>query len=107
PISSIVVSGTALAGSTVQVLRGGVAAAEVAAGTAGTFSAQVELVPGANVLSATATNQYGTSAASAPVTVTLDTSVPTAPTGLTPSLFNGRIRLVWTLSSGPNAVGYR
>lgn len=105
--SSIVVSGTALAGSTVQVLRGGVAAAEVAAGTAGTFSTQVELVPGANVLSATATNQYGTSAASAPVTVTLDTSVPTAPTGLTASLFNGRIRLVWTLSSDPNVVGYR
>lgn len=105
--ASITVAGTALAGSTVRILRDGEAAAETAATPGGAFSAEVELVPGANVLQATAENQYGSSAPSAAVTVTLDTSVPAAPTSLSASLFNGRIRLLWTLSSDPNVVGYR
>ena len=64
------------------------------------------MVAGSNQIQATATDQYGSSALSAPVQVTLDTTVPAAPTNLAAALVNGKIHLSWTASSDPNAVAY-
>lgn len=105
--ANITVSGTTVAGSTVRILRNGEQAAETTAVGGAAFSAQVQLVAGANTLQAVAQNQYGTSAPSDEVVVTLDVSVPASPSNLSASSVNGRIRLLWTLSSDPNAVGYR
>ncbi|MCD9026836.1 hypothetical protein LDO26_01215 [Luteimonas sp. BDR2-5] len=104
--AGITVAGTSVAGSAIRILRNGDLAVETTAGSGGAFSAPVQLVAGVNTLQAVALNQNGTSAPSAEVVVTLDVSVPTAPTTLSASLFNGRIRLLWTVSSDPNAVGY-
>ena len=105
--ANITVSGTAVAGSTVRILRNGEQTAEATVTAGAAFSAQIQLVAGANALRAVAQNQNGTSAPSAEVIVTLDVSVPSAPSNLSAALVNGRIRLLWALSSDPNAAGYR
>lgn len=102
------VAGTAKAGSTVQlILNGQPAGAPLTASSTGQFSGTVTLVPGANQLAATATDQYGTSATSVAITVTLDTSVPASPSNLTAvAQAAGKVHLAWTKSTDPNATGY-
>lgn len=102
------VTGTAQAGSTVQVLIGGEpGGAPVTAGTDGRFSAGITLAPGTNDIRATATDRYGTSALSAALQITLDVTVPASPSGLTAAAqAQGKVRLAWTGSTDPNAVGY-
>ncbi|MCW0203598.1 MAG: Ig-like domain-containing protein [Rhodanobacter thiooxydans] len=105
--ASVAVSGHAQPGSQVQVLLNGQpVGTTVTAGVDGRFSASFNLSPGSNQIQATATDQYGSSALSAPVQVTLDTTVPAAPTNLAAALVNGKIHLSWTASSDPNAFAY-
>jgi fibronectin type 3 domain-containing protein len=102
------VSGKAIAGSKVQLFVNGVAAGGLlTADGSGLFSGSVTLAPGANKIAATAADQYGTSAMSAMVTVTLDQTVPSSPGALTGQAQEaGKVHLAWTRSTDPNATGY-
>ncbi|MDF1591854.1 MAG: Ig-like domain-containing protein [Desulfobacterales bacterium] len=63
---------------------------------AGNFSAVLTLAEGENRIQAAARNRAGTGPFSATVLVTLDTSLPQAPTGLTAlALSGGQVRLTW------------
>ena len=106
--SSIQVSGSAPVETTVRVLRAGsVVAGPYTVNGAGAFAITVPLAVGANVLTATATGRGGVSAPSAPVTVTLDTALPEAPTGLTAlSEEGGEIRLTWNEVLGSTPLQY-
>lgn len=106
--ASLTVSGTAPIGSSVQILNNNQpAGAPVSVGSNGQFTAAITLVAGENRLQATATNQHGTSAASAIVTVTLDASVPAVPTNLVAtSLAQGKIRLSWVKPTEASVVGF-
>lgn len=106
--STLAVSGSAQAASTVQLYNNGQpAGASVAAGNDGRFAASLTLAPGENRIQATAADQHGQSPQSAPVTVTLDTSVPVAPgTLLASSLAQGKVRLTWGKPSDPNVTGF-
>jgi len=102
------VAGTAVAGNTVQLLLGGQpAGAALAVGADGRFSGTVTLAQGANTLRATATDAYGTSALSPALTITLDTTVPSAPGTLAGvGMAKGLVRLSWLRSTDSNTVGY-
>ncbi|MCP3950599.1 MAG: hypothetical protein GY697_00020 [Desulfobacterales bacterium] len=74
---------------------------------AGNFSIPVTLVEGANTLKATAANRAGTSPESATVAVSLDTTIPEAPTGLTAQAkAAGAVRLTWQPPTGIAISGY-
>jgi large repetitive protein len=102
------VTGTALAGSRVQMLLNGQAVGGVLlAGADGRFSGSVTLAAGSNRLQAVASDDYGTGAVSTAIQINLDTSVPVSPSGLTAvAQAAGKVRLAWTRSTDPNAVGY-
>lgn len=73
------ITGKAQANTQVQLyLNNAPIGTTVTAAGDGSFSAVIALVSGANRIQATATDQYGTSALSAEIAVTLDTSVPVA-----------------------------
>jgi hypothetical protein len=105
--TTLTVIGSAQAGKKVQVLVNGTAAgAPVTAAADGRFSALISLVNGANPISVIASDAWGTSAASATITVTVDSSVPQAVSNLAlTAQAAGKIHLVWTRSSDPSAVG--
>lgn len=107
-LSSLTVAGAAPAGASVQVFRGGqVQGAAVVVGTNGRFSTTIDLLPGANLIQAQASNIHGTSALSTGVTITRDTSVPVAPITLAAAaITGGPVRLTWTRSTDANVVGY-
>lgn len=106
--TTLTVSGTAQAGKQVQVLINGAAAgAPVTAGTDSRFTTTVTLANGANPITAVASDVWGNSPSSAPVVVTVDTSVPQAPTNLAATAqAAGKVRLVWARASDPSITGY-
>lgn len=106
--ASLTVSGNAKAGSSVQMLVNDAAAgAAVTAGTDGRFSAPVTLAAGENRLQATASDSHGTSTRSAVTMVTLDVTVPSAPSGLAAAVATGgKIRLTWAAASDTNVVAH-
>lgn len=107
-LASLSVAGAAPAGASVQVFRGGQAqGAPVVAGSNGRFTTTVELLSGANLIQAQATNTHGTSALSSGVTVTRDTSVPGSPTNLTAvAQTGGPVKLTWSRATDASVVGY-
>lgn len=105
--AALLVSGTAQAGSNVQLLINGQPSGNITAAADRRFSSTVTLVSGSNQIQATATDQYGTSAASSTILVTLDTAVPTSPSNLSATAqIAGKVRLNWTRSTDPNVTGY-
>lgn len=105
--ASLPVSGSAAAGSSVQVqVNGQPAGSAVVAGSDGRFSTTVTLNPGSNEIRATASDQYGTSTLSSSVLVTLDVTVPSSPANLAAAVTTGKIRLTWVPSSDPNAIAH-
>ncbi|MDD5411955.1 MAG: hypothetical protein PHF31_11175, partial [Methylobacter sp.] len=106
--ATIAVSGTAQPGSDVQLFVNAKATGPViVAGSDGHFTTSVTLTTGSNQIQATATDQYGTGPASAVVLVTLDQTIPSSPGSLTATAqAAGKVRLGWTRSTDPNAVGY-
>ncbi|MBU0677139.1 MAG: Ig-like domain-containing protein [Verrucomicrobia bacterium] len=85
------------------VRTGGVA--EVSA--QGAFSGSIRLGEGVNQIQVAATNRAGTGARSGAVAVTLDTSVPAAPLGLSASSKeSGTVRLSWTAPFGEDVKGF-
>ncbi|WP_431112950.1 Ig-like domain-containing protein [Variovorax paradoxus] len=105
--AALPVSGTAAAGSSVQLLVNGQPSGPLLTTSNGTFGGTVTLAAGLNQVQAQASNAHGQSAPSTAVNVTLNATVPTAPTGLSAvALTDGKVRLVWTRSTDPNATGY-
>lgn len=104
--AALAVSGSASAGNNVQLhVNGEASGPPITAGSDGKFTGTVLLVSGENLIQATASDQYGTSALSAGRTVILDTSVPSSPSNLAASVSSGgKIRLNWVVSGDPNVV---
>ncbi|MFI3221707.1 MAG: Ig-like domain-containing protein [Methylococcaceae bacterium] len=107
-VATITVAGSAEPGSDVQVFVNAQSAGpHVATGLDGNFTTSITLANGSNQIQATATDQYGTGAASTAILVTLDATIPSSPGSLTATAqAAGKVRLLWTRSSDPNAVGY-
>lgn len=102
------VSGTAPAGSRVQLmLDGQPVGSALVVGSDGRYSGTVRLQAGDNLLQAQATDAYGSSPLSAGITIKLDTSVPTSPSNLAASAQPaGQIKLSWTKSLDAGLKGY-
>ncbi|HKH12419.1 MAG TPA: chitobiase/beta-hexosaminidase C-terminal domain-containing protein [Rubrobacter sp.] len=80
--TNVTINGTAEAGATVRILVGGTQKASVTAAADGSFSADISgLQPGANNITATATDAAGNqSTSSGTLNVQVDTTAPAAPT---------------------------
>ena len=77
--SGLTFSGTAEAGSTVELRQGTAVLGTATAGTNGAFTLDIDLAAGSHVVFATAKDAAGNiSAASTPITVTVDTTAPAA-----------------------------
>ena len=97
-VAAQTLSGTAEAGSTVTVSRGGTTFPSVVAAANGTYTVPVNLVEGANSFTAVATDQAGnTSTASTALTATLDTVLPAA------TITDPKNGLAYQNNSGPAA----
>jgi len=103
-----ILMGTAPAGSQIQALvNDAPVGVSATVGSDGRFSVSVTLVNGANKLQAKAIDAYGESPLSGAITVTLDTSVPVAPSSLiATSQVGGKIHLTWSAATDSNTVGY-
>jgi len=104
--TSITVSGLALAGAEVVVRVDDIDASQITAGADGRFSTTLTLEAGSHRLSAIARNAHGASAPSTTVNVQVDTTVPSAPSGLVANLVNGKVRLQWLPSTDPKTTGH-
>lgn len=104
----LAISGSAQAGGTLQLQVNGlpVGGSFIVAAN-GQFSSSLTLTSGANLIQATVADQYGTSAVSGSVLVTLDTTVPASP-GTLNALAQpaGKVRLTWARSTDVNTLGY-
>ena len=104
--SSIEVSGTG-AGDEFQVFIDNVATSGWQPLVDGVFAQHVTLNDGSNVISVKTKNRGGESNVSNFVSVVLDTSIPSAPSGLSASAkAQGEITLSWNPGSGGNIAGY-
>lgn len=102
------VSGVAEKQTQVQIVsNGSPLGSPISVDANGNYSAVLTLNQGANQLQASASNRGGASALSNPITVTVDSSIPGAPSGLSAlAQLGGKVRLSW-LASGDSAVkGY-
>ena len=105
--ATLPVTGTAAAGSSVQLLVNGQPSGPLLTTSNGAFSGAVTLASGANQVQARASDAYGQSGLSAAVSVTLDATVPSGPSNLAAAaLVDGKVRLTWARSTDPNAIGY-
>ncbi|WP_269630895.1 Ig-like domain-containing protein [Pelomonas sp. BJYL3] len=106
--ADLAVSGTAPAGSRVQLLLDGLAVGgALVVGSDGRFASTVRLQPGNNLLQAQASDAYGDSPLSAGITIKLDTSVPSSPSNLVANPQPaGQIKLSWTKSLDAGLKGY-
>lgn len=106
--AEITVSGTATTNSTVQLLLNNQpAGAPLTIGADAKFSTTLILAPGSNQIQATASNNYGTSAPSVAIAVTLDQTVPNSPSGLIATAqAEGKVKLTWTRSGDTSTKGY-
>lgn len=101
------VAGTSAVAGTVQLLVDGEAVGDpLEVGADGRFTGAVALHSGSQSIQAVVTGAYGTSGPSVARHVTLDTSVPNAPSNLAVAVVNGALHLTWNASSDPNTVGY-
>lgn len=106
--TSISVAGSAARGTSVQFYNHGVPfGAPVAVSASGAFSGNLSLENGENRLQAAALNRGGPSALSNTVIVTVDSTIPTAPAGLSAQArAGGQVRLAWTASTTTGVTGY-
>jgi len=107
--TSVNVSGNAEAGISVSLYVNNSFYAQTTANINGVFLfTGVSLSEGSSNLSATASDNIGTSPSSPLVLVTVDTGAPAAPAIYSSaSLAGGKIRLDWATGSGETPVGYR
>ena len=106
--SSISIDGSSEALAAVYIYNNGVeVAGPVTADGSGNFSAQAALNEGVNNITAVAENRSGLGEPGAAIIVTLDTSIPDAPIGITAvAQENGEVRLAWNRVNDGAVVGY-
>jgi len=102
------VTGVAEKQTEVQIYRNGnPLGTPVAVDANGNYSINVTLSDGANQLQTAAINRGGSSALSSAITVTVDSSIPGAPSGLSAlGQTGGKVRLTWLTSGDPAVKGY-
>jgi hypothetical protein len=102
------VSGNTLPAGQVQLLVNGQAQGSLLNATSdGRFSGNITLTAGSNAITATVSNQYGTSLPSAAINATLDLSIPGNPGNLVATAqAAGKVHLSWVRASDPNVTGY-
>jgi YD repeat-containing protein len=105
---AITVSGKAAGNTSITLYNNNVIVGSPAtADDSGNFRFSLTLAEGVNRIQATAGNRAGTSARTAEVVVTLDTSIPQPPSNVTAqSKPGGAIGLSWRTPSGTNVKGY-
>ncbi len=105
---SVTVRGSAPTNTEVLVYNNGTqVAGPLPVDVTGAFQAFVTLQTGTNNITAAAKNRGGLSAQSAAVSVTLDTTIPSAPIGLTANAReNGQVRLDWSAPSDSTIAGF-
>lgn len=105
---TVVVHGTAEAGSTIELFDGAASAGAAAADDLGAWTATVSGVPdGAHVYTAAAADAAGnTSAASAPRTIHVDTIPPETTLGAGPSGTTTETSAQFTFSGSPDATAF-
>ncbi|HEU5434860.1 MAG TPA: PKD domain-containing protein, partial [Telluria sp.] len=102
----LTVSGTTPSGTEAQLLLNGTAQGEWIAVVAGRFTASLTLAEGPNRVAAMVRNNRGASTPGAEVVVTLNTTKPNGPSGLTAaSQAQGKIRVTWTPSTDAASLG--
>lgn len=73
----------------------------------GNYSGLVTLTQGANQLQTSASNRGGSSALTSPISITVDASIPGAPSGLSAlAQIGGKVRLSWLASGDATVKGY-
>jgi PKD repeat protein/uncharacterized membrane protein YgcG len=103
---SLVVSGSTASGAEVQLLLNGIPQGGWVTVANQRFTAPLTLAEGVNRVTAIARNNRGASAPGTEVVVTLNTSRPNGPSGLTAaSQPQGKIRLAWTAATDAASVG--
>lgn len=81
--SGLTITGTAEAGSTVELFNGSTSLGTVTANAQGAFTKDIDLPAGSHAISARATDAAGNvSAVSSPLRITVDNTAPAAPTAL-------------------------
>ena len=107
--ATITVTGSAEAGTTVQIRVDGTPYASGLASLAGSYSVQVVLVSeGSRVLTARALDARGVSGPSGSVTVNYDLAAPNPPANFAAAaLPAGKVRLTWTVPGGKVPSAYR
>jgi RHS repeat-associated protein len=106
--AAITVSGTAEKNtSAVILLNGAVVAGPTPVNQSGIFSVPVNLSPGQNSIRAAAENRAGRGDPSSEVIVTLDTTIPPSPAGLTAEAkASGLVKLTWRAPTFASIKGY-
>jgi fibronectin type 3 domain-containing protein len=108
-LASIAVTGVSESGTTVDLYRNdALVASFLVVNSSGAFSTSVTLSSGANTLHAIAKGKGGASLPSTPVSVTLDSSIPQAPSGLSgKAQKEGKVQLTWNaVSSSQGTLKY-
>jgi len=104
--AAIAAAGSSPTGTEAQFIVNGAPQGDWVAVSNQRFAGTVTLAEGANRIAAIVRNTRGNSAASAEIAVTLDTSRPNGPGGLTAaSQAQGKVRLSWTASTDASSVG--
>jgi hypothetical protein len=101
------VTGSAEPGTQVQLYVNGAPSGSAVIAAGGSFSIDATLAEGANRLQTAASNRGGSSGFGNEVVVTVDTTIPAAPLGLSAAAQAGRrVRLVWQQGGDLAAKGY-
>ena len=107
-LAALTVSGSTVAGNRVHlVVNDEPQTTDVTSDSRGSFQTTATLRVGDNTIAAIAADQYGDSAPSAAIHVTLDQTLPSPPGGLQATAMTaGRVHLTWSLSGDPKTTGY-
>lgn len=104
--TTLTITATSAQGAQAQVLVNDVAQGDWFTIASTTFTTNVTLTEGVNRVKIIVRNNRGTSAPSNELSITLDTTKPSAPTNLTvSSQAQGKVRLTWVASKDSNSVG--
>ena len=107
--TTITMSGTAQKYTTVSILDGtdAVLLSSISVSDAGIFNTSISLNEGDNIFKALASNRAGNSNATAPITVSLDTTIPVAPGNITAAAKpDGNILVTWQEPLEADILGY-
>ncbi|ODS24334.1 hypothetical protein AB835_03995 [Candidatus Endobugula sertula] len=99
--------GETIPGLDIRLQVNGVDATWQPVNATGRFTQNISLAEGTNTIVVKARNRSGEGDYSSPITITLDTSLPSQPIGLrTTSLNSGQVRLQWSIDTQAEYTGF-